>query len=326
VATRSPLTQSIAAAREIRKSDYGQIGMGVMTREMPLQLVGRSPPAMDRPNIGRTAGDRMKIDLTTRVAFVTAASQGIGEAIARALHGAGAKVALLARSEDKLTDIARSLGDGALAVAGDVTDAASIARAVDHVTDVLGPVDILVNNAGGVSSSDGGVFRPFDEVPDQDWLATWELNVLSVVRMTRALVPTMAKRGWGRIINISSESAVQPDPIGLEYASAKGALNTLTKALSKAYGHSGVLANIVSPAYVDTPILRNLLAQQDGADGIATDELATHFMKAFRPNIALDRPCTPEDVAAAVTFLASDAAAFITGSNLRVDGGSVSTI
>jgi 3-oxoacyl-[acyl-carrier protein] reductase len=170
----------------------------------------------------------MKIDLTGRVALVTAASQGIGEACARALHDAGAKVALLARSEDKLAAIARSMGDGALAVTGDVTDDASVVSTVERIVSELGPIDILVNNAGGVSSSGGGVFRAFDQVPDADWTATFELNVLSAVRTIRAVAPGMAERGWGRIVNISSESAVQPDPIGIEYASAKGALNTLT--------------------------------------------------------------------------------------------------
>jgi NAD(P)-dependent dehydrogenase (short-subunit alcohol dehydrogenase family) len=128
------------------------------------------------------------------------------------------------------------------------------------------------------------------------------------------------------VSNISSESGVQPDPIAIEYASAKGALNVLTKGLSRAYGDRGVLVNCVSPAYVDTPILRDVLAQMDGAEGLSRDELAAHFMPAFRPNIAVGRPCKAEDVAAAVVFLASDGASFITGTNLRVDGGSVTTI
>jgi hypothetical protein len=110
----------------------------------------------------------------------------------------------------------------------------------------------------------------------------------------------MAERGWGRIINISSESGEQPDPVAIEYAAAKGALNVLTKGLSKANGDKGVLVNCVSPAYVDTPILRDLLSQMEGAKGLSPDDLATHFMPAFRPNIVLGRPCKPEDVAAAV--------------------------
>lgn len=268
----------------------------------------------------------MDTQLKGRVAFVTGASQGIGEAIARALHAEGAKVALLARDEHKLAKVVAGLGDGALAVRGDVMSAESLAEAIATTETKLGPIDIAVNNAGGLRSSTGGLFRPFEEVPDADWQETWELNVLSVVRVARLLAPRMAARGWGRIINISSESGVQPDPIAVEYGTAKGALNVLTKGLAKAYAGRGVLVNAVSPAYVDTPILRDILAQNEGAEGLSRDELAAHFLPSFRPNIGVGRPCTPEDVAAAVVFLASERAGFITGTNLRVDGGSVTTI
>ena len=261
-----------------------------------------------------------------RVALVSWASQGIGEAIARALHREGGKVALLARNAERLGRIANDLGDGALAVCGDVTDSDSLAIAIATAESTLGSIDIAVNNAGGLHSSTGGLFRPFPEVPDADWRATWEFNVLSAVRVARAVAPKMAERGWGRIINISSESGVQPDPVAIEYGSAKGALNTFSKGLAKAYAGRGVLVNVVSPAYVDTPILREILAKQDGADALSQDELAPHFLGAFRPNIGVGRPCRPEDVAAAVVFLASEGAAFITGANLRVDGGSVTTL
>ena len=268
----------------------------------------------------------MDMNLNGRVALVTGASQGIGEAIARALHHEGAKVALLARDEGKLAKVVQGLGHGALAVSGDVMNAQSLVDAIDTVEAKLGPIDIVVNNAGGVRSSTGELFRAFESVPDSDWQETWEFNVLSVVRIARTLAPRMAARGWGRIINISSESGVQPDPIAIEYAAAKGALNVLTKGLAKAYADKGVLVNVVSPAYVDTPVLRDLLSQQEGAEDLPPDELAAHFLMAFRPNIGVGRPCKPEDVAAAVVFLASEAAGFITGTNLRVDGGSVTTL
>ncbi|MCQ8781849.1 SDR family NAD(P)-dependent oxidoreductase [Mangrovibrevibacter kandeliae] len=268
----------------------------------------------------------MDTHLTGRVALVTGASQGIGEGIARALHREGVKVALLARDEGRLAGVVDSLGKGAFAAVGDVTNADSLSAAIRAAERALGPIDIAVNNAGGLRSSTGGLFRPFEEVPDDDWQATFDLNVLSAVRVARALAPGMAERGWGRIINISSESGMQPDPIAIEYGAAKGALNVLSKGLAKAYADRGVLVNVVSPAYVDTPILRDVLSQQDGAEAVPPDGLAAHFLSAFRPNIGLGRPCTPEDVAAAVVFLASENASFITGANLRVDGGSVTTL
>jgi 3-oxoacyl-[acyl-carrier protein] reductase len=145
-------------------------------------------------------------------------------------------------------------------------------------------------------------------VSDVDWFGTFELNVMSAVRASRAPAPKMAERGWGRIINVSSESGVQPDPIAVEYAAAKGALNALTKALSKAYGGRGVLVNVVSPAYIDTPIVRSLLSQMPGGDELAPDQLAQQYLGSFRPNIVVGRPGRSEEVAAAVVFLASDAA------------------
>jgi 3-oxoacyl-[acyl-carrier protein] reductase len=264
----------------------------------------------------------MDTNLTGKVALVTGASQGIGEAIARALHREGAKVALVARTQAKLDQVVRQLGDRAFAVAADVLDAASLSAAVTAAEKQLGPIDIAVNNAGGIVTSDGELFRSFENVSDQDWFGTFDLNVMSAVRVSRALAPKMADRGWGRIINVSSENGVQPDPIAVEYAAAKGALN----ALSKAYGGRGVLVNVVSPAYIDTPIVRSLLSQMPDGDKLPPDQLAQQYLGSFRPNIVVGRPGRPEEVAAAVVFLASDAASFITGSNLRVDGGSVATL
>ena len=264
--------------------------------------------------------------LTGKVAVVTGASQGIGEAIARGLHHEGAKVALMARTQAKLDQIVRELGDRAVAVAADVLDAASLFAAIKAAEEQLGPIDIAVNNAGGIITSDGELFRPFEAVSDEDWRGTFELNVMSAVRVSRVLAPKMAERGWGRIINISSESGVQPDPVAVEYAAAKGALNAMSKALSKAYGSRGVLVNVVSPAYIDTPIVRSVLSQMPGGDKLAPDQMFQQFLGQFRPNIVVGRAGRSEEVAAAVVFLASDAASFITGINLRVDGGSVTTI
>lgn len=267
----------------------------------------------------------MNISLAGRVAFVTGASQGIGAGIARALHAQGAKVVLAARGREKLDELASELGEGTFPVLCDVRDGASVTAAVKEGAAEMGPIDIVVNNAGGIAT-DGDVFRPFANVSDEDWLGTYELNVVSAVRVARAVLPGMIARRWGRIINISSESGEQPDPIAIEYAAAKGALNTFTKALSKAYGEYGVLVNTVSPAYVDTPILRALLAQQEGAGKIAPESLSAHFLAAFRPGIVVGRPGRTADVGAVVAFLASEAASFITGANWRVDGGSVASI
>ena len=171
----------------------------------------------------------MNLNLSGEHALVTGASQGIGEGIGRELHTQGAKVTFVARTQAKLDSITTELGDRAFGIAADVMNTQQLSAALNAAHSRFGPVDIAVNNAGGIITTDGNIFRPFDKVSDRDWLGTFELNVMSAVRVSRALAPQMAERGWGRIINISSENGVQPDPVAVEYAAAKGALNAFTK-------------------------------------------------------------------------------------------------
>jgi 3-oxoacyl-[acyl-carrier protein] reductase len=185
----------------------------------------------------------------------------------------------------------------------------------------FGTVHILVNNAGGV-----GRFGSFDDLTDDEWMGAFSLNVLSAVRATRAALPYMQKQKWGRIINISSESGVQPDPVMPHYNASKSALNSLTKSLSKAYGKDGILVNTVSPAFIRTPLLDGMLAEQARTRGITIDEAEKALLREFRPNILLGRAGRPDETAGICVFLASEQASFITGSNYRVDGGSVASL
>jgi NAD(P)-dependent dehydrogenase (short-subunit alcohol dehydrogenase family) len=193
--------------------------------------------------------------------------------------------------------------------------------AVAETLQRFGRVDIAINNAGGADS-----FSPFHELSDDQFRRTWELNFLSAVRIIRAVLPKMREYKWGRIINISSESAVQPDPLGADYNSAKGALNTLTKTLSKAYAAEGILVNTVSPAFTLTPLLRSFIERTAADQSITFDEAQAAMLKSFRPHIEVRRPGKPEDVAAAVAFLASELASFVNGADMRVDGGSVASV
>jgi 3-oxoacyl-[acyl-carrier protein] reductase len=153
-----------------------------------------------------------------------------------------------------------------------------------------------------------------------------DLNVMSAVRMTRAALPYMRRQKFGRIVNIASESGIQPDPLMPHYNSAKAAVLNLTKSLSKAYGRENILINAVSPATIRTKLVEGLLEKEARKRGINVEEAVAVFMKEFRPGIVLERPGLPEEVAAAVVFLVSGRASFITGANLRVDGGSVQSI
>jgi len=266
----------------------------------------------------------MDLGLKEKVVLVTGASKGIGKAIAEAFAAEGSSVVLNARNQQELEQVAQEIqrrGGNALALAADVTNASEIQRLAQQAIARFGTIHVLVNNAGGA-----GAFASFEELSDEDWINVFNLNVLSTVRLTRAILPYMQKQKWGRIINISSESGTQPDAFMPHYNAAKAAITNLTKSLSKAYAKDGVLVNTVSPAFIRTPLVEQLFAAQAQERGITPQEAEQAFLRQNRPHIELGRPGTSEEVASAVVFLASEAASFINGSNLRVDGGSVASI
>lgn len=266
----------------------------------------------------------MNLGIENKVAVVTGASKGIGKAVAETLAAEGCKVVICARGEDELNTVAegiRNMGAECLPVVADVTRMADIERLFDETVQHYGTIHILVNNAGGIG-------RPahFEELSDQEWLGLFELNVLSAVRATRLAVPHMQKQQWGRIINIASESGIQPDPHMPHYNATKAAMINLTKSLSKAYGKDNILVNTVSPAFIKTPLVEDLLVEMAARGGYDIAEAETTFLANNRPNIVIGRAGTIEESAGIVAFLASEQAAFITGSNYRVDGGSVASV
>jgi 3-oxoacyl-[acyl-carrier protein] reductase len=267
----------------------------------------------------------MDLGLKDKVVLVTGASKGIGKAVAEAFAAEGAKVAIAARGAEELEKAARNIsnstGSEVLSIPADSTKAADIVRMTETAVKRFGTVHVLVNNAGGV-----GAFAPFEELTDDDWLQVLNLNVLSAVRATRTVLPYMQKQKWGRIINISSESGSQPDPFMPHYNASKAAMNNLTKSLSKAYAKDGILVNTISPAFIMTPLVSSMLSKIAAERGVSEQEVTADFLATNRPHIELKRPGESDEVAAAVVFLASGKASFITGTNLRVDGGSVASV
>jgi 3-oxoacyl-[acyl-carrier protein] reductase len=267
----------------------------------------------------------MDLGLKDKVVLVTGASKGIGRAIAEAFAAEGAKVAISARGAEELQKAASEIAAGSdaevLGVTADASKADDISRMVGEVVERFGTVHVLVNNAGGVSA-----FAPFDDLTDQDWLDALTFNLLSAVRATRAVLPYMKKQKWGRIINISSESGSQPDAFMPHYNASKAAMNNLTKSLSKSYALDGILVNTVSPAFIMTPLVEGMLQKLANEQGVSPEEVKEQFLSTTRPHIELKRPGESEEVASAVVYLASERASFITGSNLRVDGGSVASV
>ena len=266
----------------------------------------------------------MDLGLKGKVAVVTGSSKGIGRAIAEALAREGVQVVINSRNAKELETVAaemRRAGATVQAVASDMTEAAGAKLPVEEAIKRFGAIHILVNNAGGV-----GRFAAFADLTDEEWMDAYKLNVMSAVWATRAALPQMQKQGWGRIINISSESGVQPDPVMPHYNASKSALNSLTKSVSKAYGKDGILVNTVSPAFIRTPLVDAFLGEEAKKRGVTIDEAEQALLREFRPNILLGRAGRAKETAGVCVFLASEQASFITGSNYRVDGGSVASL
>ena len=242
------------------------------------------------------------IDLSGRVAFVTGGTRGIGLAIARALQGAGAKVAVTGRDADRARAVAAELGPGVAGYGCDVADAGQVDVAITAAERELGPIDILVNNAG--LTRDNILLR----LGDADWDTVLDANLKGAFHTTRAVIKGMMKRRSGRIINISSIVGLTGNKGQANYAASKAGLIGFTKSVAKEYASRGVLANCIAPGFIET----------DMTGGLPEEARAT-----LLEDIALGRLGRPEDVAGAVLFLASDLAGYITGQVLVVDGGMV---
>jgi len=266
----------------------------------------------------------MDLSLDDRVALVTGGSKGIGRGVAEALAREGCALSICARHEDELEEAASALRAYDVEVrpiVADLTEEEDIETLVDETIEAFGTVDILVNNAGTV-----GPPTSFQEGSTQDWRDLFELNVFAVVTLTRLVIPYMREQEWGRIINISSENGTQPYPDMMPYSATKGALNNFSKALSKEYADEGILVNTVSPAFIETPLVNDMMEQAAAERGISKEEMVDRFLQTRRPHIEVGRPGQIDEVGPLVAFLASEQASFINGADYRVDGGSVTAL
>ncbi|WP_214413528.1 SDR family NAD(P)-dependent oxidoreductase [Sphaerisporangium fuscum] len=244
-------------------------------------------------------------DLSGRNAFVTGASRGIGRAIALAYAEAGADVALVARSEETLTGVAKeveALGRRAVVIPCDVVDRDAVAAAVGQAVERLGYLDIVVNNAGG-----SNFIVPFKDLRLSGWDKLMRLNLDSAMTVCHAVAPHLLERGSGSVINVASVAALGA-PFMAPYAAAKAGLVALTKTLALEWAASGVRVNALCPGWTATDLNRNLWE----------DENAN---KATVANVPMGRWGTPEEMAYPALFLASAASAYMTGQVLFVDGG-----
>lgn len=241
--------------------------------------------------------------LEGRVAFVTGAGRGIGRAIALRLASEGAKVAVTDIDEATAQATAATIGDGALGLRVDVTDPASIRPAVAATERELGPIDVLVNNAGWDK------VEPFLDSGEETWEKVIAINLKGPLYCTKAILPGMVERGRGRIINISSDAGRVGSSGEAVYSAAKAGIIGFSKTLAREMARYQINVNVVCPGPTNTPLFHDLASSNP------------RLMEALKRAIPFGRLAEPEEVAAAVAFLASDDAAFITGQTLSVSGG-----
>jgi NAD(P)-dependent dehydrogenase (short-subunit alcohol dehydrogenase family) len=266
----------------------------------------------------------MDLQLRGKRALVTGSSRGIGAAIAKALASEGVSVVVHGRDGEAARRVAEEIGTGkgkAVVSLGDLSRDGEAERVAGEAIAALGGIDILVNNAGIYPSRDWWHAKP------EEWAEIYNSNVVSIVRMVKSLAPPMKERGWGRIINIGSGAALQPSLVMPDFSATKAATVNLTVSLSRELGGSGVTVNTISPGPVLTEGVEELYRGVARERGWAEEwsEIEARVIKEMLPN-SVGRFGRVEEVAALAAFVASPVSGFITGANLRIDGGSIRTV
>ncbi|MFJ2895308.1 SDR family NAD(P)-dependent oxidoreductase [Streptomyces sp. NPDC087218] len=262
----------------------------------------------------------MQIGLSGRTALVTGSTQGIGHAIATGLARAGAHVVVNGRGEERVAEAVRTVREGS--GSDDVTGAAGDLATEEGAAAVLGTVpdvDILVNNLGIFGSV------PPLEIDDAEWRRYFEVNVLASVRLIRAYLPGMKERGWGRVLNLASDSAVVTPAEMIHYGMTKTSLLAVSRGFAKDAAGTGVTVNSVIAGPTHTGGVENFVRELVG-DELPWDRAQREFMVAHRPQSLLQRLIEPEEIANMVVYLASPQASATTGGAVRVDGGYIDSI
>jgi 3-oxoacyl-[acyl-carrier protein] reductase len=269
----------------------------------------------------------MDLGLRGRGCLVTGASRGIGLETARQLCAEGASVLLVARGADALAAAAEEVtgagadaGGRAEALTLDVTTDDAGERMLAAAAECFGTLDVLVNNAGAAR------WRDLDDVPDEDWRAQYEINVMAPLRAMRAAAPAMAERGWGRIVNVCSTAGKRPSAAMPEYSVAKSAELSLSRLFADRYARSGVLVNAICPGPVASELWMapgGLLDQSQQLSGAGSREEALEAAGSKRP---IGRLAEVGEIASAIVFLCSERASYVSGAAWSVDGGTVQVI
>ncbi|WP_135505125.1 3-oxoacyl-[acyl-carrier-protein] reductase [Roseovarius aestuariivivens] len=239
-------------------------------------------------------------DLTGKCALVTGASGGIGGAIAKALHGAGAMVGLSGTREEPLKALAEDLGERAHVLPCDLGDAEAVDALPKRAIEAMGALDILINNAGITRD------QIFMRMSDEEWQSVLDVNLTATMRLCRGVMRPMMKARWGRIVNISSVVGATGNAGQANYAASKAGMVGMTKSIAYEVAPRGITANAVAPGFIATAM---------------TDKLSDEQKDKISSQIPAARMGTPEEIAAAVLYLASPEAGYVTGTTLHVNGG-----
>jgi len=269
----------------------------------------------------------MDLGLAGRACVVTGASSGIGRETALQLCAEGANVLLVARGEERLAAVAEEAaraaepaGGAATALTLDITDKDAGERMLATAEERFGTLDVLVNNAGAAK------WRDLDDIPDEDWRAQYELNVMAPLRAMRAAIPPMAERGWGRVVNVCSTAGKRPSSAMPEYSVAKAAELSLSRLFADRYAKTGVLVNAVAPGPVEAEMWMEpggLLDQSMEMSGAESREEALVEAGSKRP---IGRLAQAGEIASTIVFLCSERASYVAGAAWSVDGGTVQVI
>jgi NAD(P)-dependent dehydrogenase (short-subunit alcohol dehydrogenase family) len=266
----------------------------------------------------------MQIDLTGRIAIVTGSTAGIGLATAKGLARAGATVVVNGRSQGRVDEAIRRIREAVPGVelTGVATDMAT-AEGVAALLAAVPNADILVNNVGTAHIRDYHGVDDIAAIPDEDWLGLFQLNVMSGVRASRHYLPRMVAKGWGRVVFVSSESAVNIPKEMLDYGMTKIAQLAVSRGLAEAVAGTGVTVNAVLPGPTRSEIMGNFTAAQAQANGVSQEEVEQGFLASARPTSLLGRFATTDEVANMIVYVCSEQSSATSGASLRVDGGVV---
>lgn len=267
----------------------------------------------------------MDLRIKGKTALITGADSGMGLETAKFLVREGVNIVLSDKEagealENAVEEVKKESDKGAkvVGIAADISNNDEVIRLANTIEEDFGGANIIFHAAGARGAADD-----FLKLTDEDWQKTIEIDLMGAVRIARAFIPHMQKLNWGRMVMVASENAFQPYAVESPYNACKAAVINLSKCLSRAYSKENILFNVISPAFIETPMTDAMMEEIAEEKGCSIEEAVEFFVEKNRPHIAMQRRGKVEEVAAVVAFLCSEHASFVNGTNIRVDGGSV---